>query len=382
MSIKNKIINMCNQDYCLWVGAGIGKHISSIGKYETLTWPELVAKLEVTGGLTCPEEFNGDFPARIQVALRQLGRKSFQKTVRSSVFDPIVQSILQWMSENLELSLSKNELIIPNQIRMLAKLATKANPIVNFNVETLSSRILASFGGNYSLKAFHPPVPGASERVGWTAGGGKDGAYSRHVIHPHGAVDLTGMCVVSEAEYKSLNGTLAMQVAVNSAFASNLLIIGMSLNDTYLKDQLSLFRGQIHDIFWVTNSVSDSDKYWSWKNNIEIMTVSSFDEFWFDVVENLKTTDDSNHQFHWAGILNLILHYAENEDPHVGFLKLDSLTAKYPDLSSRNDAVDHLIMSRNTGMGDGVSPLIPIQEIRELRRKLSGVYNFCKYQNK
>src|SRR5215469_13580338 len=61
--------------------------------------------------------------------------------------------------------------------------------------------------------------------------------YKRPIYHPHGLV--TGRCIMTSSDYQELNGGLALQLAVHASFGNNLIIAGLSLEDEYLRDQIS-----------------------------------------------------------------------------------------------------------------------------------------------
>ena len=56
---------------------------------------------------------------------------------------------------------------------------------------------------------------------------------------------------MTSEEYRALNGTLGLELAVHSCFGDNILIVGMSLDDDYLRRQIVMFRGQIRSIYWM-----------------------------------------------------------------------------------------------------------------------------------
>jgi hypothetical protein len=86
-------------------------------------------------------------------------------------------------------------------------------------------------------------------------------------------------------EYKALNGTLALQLAAHAAFGNNLAIVGMSLQDEYLRKQISEFRNQIHSILWFNSQFGDLQT-WAMRNGVEMVPVK-WSEFW----EQWNTTD-------------------------------------------------------------------------------------------
>jgi hypothetical protein len=83
---------------------------------------------------------------------------------------------------------------------------------------------------------------------------------------------------MTEEEYNTLNGTLALELAAHAAFKNNLAIVEMSLQDQYLLDQISKFRNQIGSIIWF-NSNFGGLEIWAACNKVEIVQVE-WNQFW------------------------------------------------------------------------------------------------------
>jgi hypothetical protein len=104
-----------------------------------------------------------------------------------------------------------------------------------------------------------------------------------NVIHPHGAIDASGRCVMTHEEYRLLNGTLGLENAVHSCLEDNVLIVGMSLGDEYLRAQLEKFRRQIREIFWVRLQGDEQDPKvlgWAKANGVQIVVCDTPQEIW------------------------------------------------------------------------------------------------------
>src|SRR5206468_1707422 len=102
---------------------------------------------------------------------------------------------------------------------------------------------------------FTPPVDELDGLPRSSGTGSLDGKrFRRAVYHPHGALETSGVCVLAESEYKSMHGTLALELATHAAFASRLVIIGMSLEDGYLRSQLERFMPQLSGVVWFVDA--------------------------------------------------------------------------------------------------------------------------------
>jgi hypothetical protein len=56
-----------------------------------------------------------------------------------------------------------------------------------------------------------------------------------------------------------------------NAFENKLAIVGMSLEDQYLREQIRSFRRQIDTIYWFTDRVSAETESWAWSNNVTLV---------------------------------------------------------------------------------------------------------------
>jgi hypothetical protein len=134
---------------------------------------------------------------------------------------------------------------IPSEFRQVAAFGQLANPIVSFNIEPFSSTLLARPAGPARIVPFIQPE---TRRIDFTESAK---TFQRIVYHQHGL--STADCIMTEEDYKTLNGTLALQLAAHAAFGNNLAIVGMSLQDEYLRKQISEFRNQINSIVWLNS---------------------------------------------------------------------------------------------------------------------------------
>lgn len=284
MDLQVALKQLREEGYCLWVGAGVSMHLASASNTRVPDWNVLTAKLEEAAGLTPPAGSHLSLPERLEVALRKVGREAFQKELRRCTLDALALAVLDAADQRKH---HTDSAIVPPQAGQIARLGYGANPIVNFNIEHLTSIALAAHrrGHGIQLKAFSPPLP--DNVTGWRATRStnlEDGSYRRHVLHPHGAIDMYGMCVITDGEYRGLNGTLGLQLAVHAAFRSHLFIVGMSLEDEYLRAQIAAFRPFIERVFWVrAGDVDERDLAWAYRYDVDVLRVNTWPEFWSQI---------------------------------------------------------------------------------------------------
>lgn len=275
MDLSTGLSLLANGGYCLWVGSGVTTHFLTCCGREPVTWKSITEGLEAKAGIPQPP-FATDYPSRLEATLRRLGREAFQAELRQRVFGEVRDGII-----SITQGLFKKDSALPAGLRDAACLAALANPIVNFNIETWTSHLLAGPSGAYRIRPFRNPP--ASESLMIVAGNGPTATeYSRNIYHPHGAINLGGLCILTSGDYRTLNGSLAFQLAVHQAFQSNLAIVGMSLDDLYLREQVHGFREQIGQMLWFTDIdiVKNEPLHrWVWENDIDVVPVE-WPAFW------------------------------------------------------------------------------------------------------
>jgi SIR2-like protein len=262
ISTDDALRDLCT-GYCLWVGAGVAMHVGHAASAPVPGWPEVVCDLERAAGLTPPSAAI-PYADRIERCLRALRRLDFQRQLRAAIVRPMAEAIVKLANDHTD-----SRPCIPRAIRQLAHLGALANPIVNFNVDTTTSRLVADPSGRSNVRCFAPPLPGATTLLRQQRA--QTMVFRRNVYHPHGAIDDSGICIMASSEYESMRGTLGLQIALHNAFESKLAIVGMSLEDAYLREQIRSFRSQIDTIYWFMDAPSDEDKSWAWANNVTIV---------------------------------------------------------------------------------------------------------------
>ena len=242
-----------------------------------------------------PPPHHADFPSRLDRCLRVLKRNGFQTAIRERTIAPLARNLLKAQD-----ALGKE---LPSQARELAALGSLANPIVNFNVEALTSRALAEPGGPWKPLPFRPPALDQLSLPRSDLGSHDGKRFQRHVYHPHGVIDLTGLCALAGSDYQAMQGTLALELAAHAAFGLNLAIVGMSLNDDYLREQIGRFRSQIRDIIFFTDKQPESAiGEWAWRTSVQVIT-ASWDEFWSSVRSEFPPPDEIGLRECWGSML-------------------------------------------------------------------------------
>lgn len=311
MNNTHLIAILKSKGYCLWVGAGVGIYLAKAGGESLPNWCQLVEEVE-TEAFAQPQlhNFKTEFslPERLDVSLRKIGRIRFQKLLRSRIHLKLGHALIRALEIN-------NQCEVPLEVKRLGQLGMLANPIVNFNIETVTSAAIAGPGGTYSIKPFmsdqHPSVlvhssmtvnnvfMSSAKVVSTDAR-----KFPRQIYHPHGAIDISGLCVLTKSDYKSLEGTLAFQLAVHASFMSPLLIAGMSLNDDYLRNQIASFRPYIGPVIWCTfeNPTGEVEK-WALLHDVTVAKFESTESFWEEFVVQLPMPDELSLLNGWANLI-------------------------------------------------------------------------------
>src|ERR1035441_8545045 len=173
------------EGYCLWVGAGVSIHLSGVGgRPRTPNWSDLAKQMEEEAQLT-PLNANLSFPDRFERMRRARGFEWFQSKLREKVLCRLSASVTEATSDLCR----ESRYPVSREGQQLAKLGRLANPVVNFNLETITSLAIARSGGPCSIKCFaHPKITELdANQVKRDDHGGI--SYRRHVYHPHGAIE-------------------------------------------------------------------------------------------------------------------------------------------------------------------------------------------------
>ena len=314
MNLDESVKLMAHTDgYTLWVGAGVAIQLARAGGGNVAGWAQLCNGLE---DLAHINGAGADYPQRLDACFNALGRFQFQNEVRNSILHSLCDTVISAARRHID-----PDDCVPTEVKQLAALGALANPIVSFNVETLTSIAIAHSGGPYSFRTFTPPLDELEGLPRSSGGGTYDGKrFRRAIYHVHGALDAGGICVLTKSEYDSMKGTLALQLAAHAAFASRLFIVGMSLEDAYLRMQLEQFKPQLHGVFWFVDDAVRADLVeWAERSGVTPVHVGSWNDFWFAVQETLPAPSELDAALTWSSILSEAIH-ARSPQAHTWML--------------------------------------------------------------
>ncbi len=299
------IESIYHSSYCLWVGAGVTRHLSSIA-VPCPGWVELVERLELEAQV--PSSMDA-LDVRLSRCWLRLGLVQFQLSLRRNIHHALANAILSWSEAN------PGE--VPLTARQIATLACGANTIVNFNIEAGTSLFMGGTVGPYSIKAYESPLITRLRGPDlWWAGGGA-GPPRMSILHPHGIVETGGLCVLTRDDYVEMNGTLALQLAVHTAFRETLVIVGMSLGDEYLREQILRFRRQIGTVHWVraeSDPLDSATEAWVRNANVAILTAPTWSEVWATIDSAIVGQRRASRRRLAAGWLDAIRWACENDE--------------------------------------------------------------------
>lgn len=274
----NQAVATLEEGFCLWVGAGLTKHLA--GKRATVPlWDELTMNLERVAGVV--ESKESDYPDRLESCKQKIGKDAFQKFLRKKYYTEFCYSLLKYAAELLE-----DENFIPEELQQAAALGQLANPIVSFNIEPLSSVLLGRPAGPIRVLAYlHDRNRRVFERKELFH------RFQRIIYHPHGLI--TGTCVMTKSDYEAKNQSLAFGLAIHAAFGNSLAIVGMSLKDKYLRQHIQSFRSQIKDVLWFDSSFDDASRSWAQNHDVKLVLMpwSNFWKSWASLGVRLDETE-------------------------------------------------------------------------------------------
>lgn len=282
MNLQESINFLNREGFCLWVGTGISSYLSTDTDIKIPTWKNLVEELEKTSDII-PPNIPATLPERLEIILSHINLYTFRQRLREMILKQVSLAIIAHAEKYRD--------IIPKTLKTIAKLGYLANPIINFNVETLTSQILSIGGGHYSIKTYGKrefddnTTISRGTQFSMRDDNYEDQRFKRHIYHPHGNIDGYGVSVFTDEDYKRHTHSLAYQLATHSAFDDTLVIVGMSLDDIYLREQISNFRKEIREIFWFQTSKPLGSKIekWCWRYDIQLITFDKWSEFWDQV---------------------------------------------------------------------------------------------------
>lgn len=295
---STKVVNVQFEDalelmacggYCLWVGAGVAIHLGRGYSPAPLDWASFVGSMEAKSK-NGPPPPQATLPERVEACLREFGREEFQKMVRAAVVVPLAKNIVQAARAH-----HGDASPVPPAARQLVKLGAFANPIVSFNIETYTSRLIGG-AWPHQILAFNPARVGPTRAPspGRVTTGRRAAQFYRSIYHPHGAIDEHGLCVLAESEYRGLRGSLALQLATHAAFGTRLAIVGMSLEDAYLREQIAVFRNEMQEVLWFqVGQPQPEAAHWAWAHAVTCINVGDWPHFWTAIDREFVIKDEN-----------------------------------------------------------------------------------------
>lgn len=263
-----KLLATTHGGYTVWLGAGAGAALTH-GKCPS--WSVLVETL--AGERDKPQNWMAlDYPARLDWIAGVMGHASFRKALRGAIIDPMISADLN-----------------KDVAAHMGLIGTRAGTVVSFNIDTVSAvPIAAALGGSFVPRAYRSTGYGESPTgfQQFTNGG----IVCKPVYFPHGVLDTSGDCVITESEYLSHSMSLAVTTAINQCLGGDLLILGMSLGDRYLREALVRHRHSIREIFWVTNST----EHGSWARGARVHKIPAKHEAIWSGIANSSLEHDNN----------------------------------------------------------------------------------------
>lgn len=244
--------------YTLWVGAGAS--IALTGR--TPSWKKLVHDLvmERTGKRRPRAWASLDYPDKLEWISGKIGHEEFRKELRQRLIEPIMSG-----------PVNRDMLVYQ------ALIGARASNVVSFNIEVATTACFGlGHGGSFAARTY---FDGARRAPTWTT---EPGTTSVPVYFPHGLLDTEGNCVMTRSEYTRHGMSLAVSTAVSLCLGGDLLILGMSMGDSYLRDAILRQREWIRNIYWVGKWFD----YGEWAHVAGVKCVrAEYDEMWSGIAD-------------------------------------------------------------------------------------------------
>jgi len=78
---------------------------------------------------------------------------------------------------------------------------------------------------------------------------------------------------MTASQYKVNRETLAFRLAIHAAFGNTLVIVGMSLNDDYLRQQIEASRASLEEIYWFDSQFPGRLATWAQQHEIKMAKI-------------------------------------------------------------------------------------------------------------
>ena len=258
---------------CIWLGAGAS---IALTRGATPSWPALVTTVAAEHGK--PEPDNADLPEGLEQLSQAIGHTTFRAELRKHLVDPI-------LSAPIDLNVAANQAVI----------GARAGSLVSFNVEAISATPFALLTHGQTIwRTFR-------ERTDFAANifpKPKSGAISKPIYFPHGLLPFSNV-VMTKSEYARHLGSLAVTTAVHLAIGADLVILGMSLADRYLREAILQNRRWLRDVYWLGASFAFQE--WARVAHVTCVRVDHAD-LWPGLAKAILAAD------HDGGIAQLLDH--------------------------------------------------------------------------
>lgn len=336
--------------YCLWVGAGISCQLARSGDATMRDWTGLVEYIEAQAGIV--SQIKDDLPWRLRECQKKIGMTRFQRYLREELFVKLCEAIIKAAQER-----RTTGCVYSTEFRQIASLGFRANPIVSFNIEHLSSIALARAGGPCETRCFRmqPCLEFGYKSDSYDPPSGESG-FRRLIYHPHGLITESGQCVMGADTYAihGQDSSLGLRMAVHAAFDSFLVIVGMSMGEEYLRDQLTRHIDHIGKIYWFTDKCEDpATTAWAKdliaRRKLEV-ALAPWPKFWKAVDQCLDPPEDTLLRVAWKELL-------------LQSCYKSSTVARLYRISPQDSLKSHLLY---TGEFDDIASLPDVTEAKQL----------------
>jgi hypothetical protein len=242
--------------YTLWIGAGASVALT---KGATPLWSPLVDSIAASHGLLPSGGWaEVEMADRLERISQTIGHAAFRRELRTRLVDPIY-------------SVDLDEGVFLDQ----AIIGSRASSVVTFNVEMLSGMVFViARGGSAVVRPYRRPLYEVQIDARLNT---RPGPVTAALYCPHGALDLHGTCVMTRSEYDQHGMTMAATAAVNACFGGDLIILGMSMTDRYLREAIRDNRRHIDRVYWVDRAFPDVD----WTREARVQCIpAEYSEVW------------------------------------------------------------------------------------------------------
>jgi hypothetical protein len=220
--------------FTLWVGAGASIALTASC---TPTWSSLVKELRKKYAVRYRSS-NPDMPLQLERIAEAIGHANFRRELRARLITAIDPAKL-----NTEVASAQ------------AVIGVRAASVVSFNVEQFTALpFLLGRNGAVNYRTF-------LERSKYAMFGDPEigtGIVSPPIYFPHGLL-VQANVVMTQSEYDRHKGGFAVSTATHLAIGGDLVILGMSLGDSYLREALLKNRSWIRDIYWIDSTFQFSE---------------------------------------------------------------------------------------------------------------------------